>query len=229
MIEGRDSIAPHYNSIIIKGEEVGEDILIMIDNGAIRSFIDLGFVMRNNLPTKIMEGVYVTNANGHYTLCDQKVQFSIKMVNHIIKYEFYFFPQVGLQQVMLGVQWMYPLGDINSNSQLQEVSFSFKEKKVIIKGVEVGHGQHLVVTQNLDLHTSMIFKRATLDYTTKGNMLGPKRKLEFVNFCINHDEYKEDKEEYVATTSVSNCLGKSNLEGENCNIPNFLVFSPHHH
>ena len=40
-----------------------DKILFMIDNGAKRSFNDRGFVVKKNLPTKDVEGIYVTNAN----------------------------------------------------------------------------------------------------------------------------------------------------------------------
>lgn len=75
---------------------------------------------------------------------------------------------------MLGVLWMYPLGDI---------------------------------------HTPEISKRAMLDYTTEGNMLGTKRKLEFVDSWFNHDEDKEDQEDFAVAREVLNCLGTNNLGG----------------
>lgn len=48
------------------------------------------------------------------------------MGNYILEDNICIFPQDNLQQVMLRVQWMHPLGDVQINFQTQEVSFTFK-------------------------------------------------------------------------------------------------------
>lgn len=128
---------PHYNSIMVK-EVIGEEIIIMIDNGATRSFIKKGFVVKN-FPTKDVEGIYVTNVNDYYTICNKIVRLRIKMGDYILEDDFYIFPQDGLYNFMIGFQWMYPLGDVQIYFQTQEFRFNFKGKKVIIKGVRNQH------------------------------------------------------------------------------------------
>lgn len=66
MFKEGNSKLPHYSSIRVIVQIIGEETLIMIANGASRSFIDKGFVARKNLPTKDMEGIYVINANYYY-------------------------------------------------------------------------------------------------------------------------------------------------------------------
>lgn len=79
------------------GEADGEEVPILIDNGATRNFIDIGFIIRNNLPKKVVDVLYVTNANDHYTLCNKTIILNIKMGNYILENEFYIFPQDDLQ------------------------------------------------------------------------------------------------------------------------------------
>lgn len=111
----------------------------MIGNGGTRRFIGKEFIVKKNLPTKDVEGIYVTKANDYYTIYNKKVRVRINMEDYILENDFYIFPQDGLQQVMLGVQWMYPLECVQTNFQTQEVSFTFKGKKVTIKELRIHH------------------------------------------------------------------------------------------
>jgi len=65
----------------------------LVDNGAIQSFFDQGFVVGKILPTKILKALNVSNANGHYTLYDHLVRLSMRMGNYELEDEFYIFPQ----------------------------------------------------------------------------------------------------------------------------------------
>lgn len=85
---------------------------MLIDDGATHNFIDEGYVAKKNLSVVDFEGFRVVNANGQLSLCDKMVkQLGIRVQDHIVRDDFYVFPMGGLPYMVLGVQWLYSLGD----------------------------------------------------------------------------------------------------------------------
>lgn len=51
----------------------------------------------------------------------------------------------------------------------------------------------------------------------------------FVPTFSHKEEEEKDHKSSAAVEDVPNCLGASNLEGRNCNVPIFMAFSPFRH
>jgi len=96
-------LVPHYHSIRIKGVIIGEDVSILVDNGATQSFINHGFIVRKSLQTNMLKVFYVSNINGYYTLCDYSVRLNIRMGKYDLDDEFYVFSQDSMQVITFGV------------------------------------------------------------------------------------------------------------------------------
>lgn len=71
----------------------------------------------------------MANANGKLSLCDKVAkQLGIRVQDHVVGDDFYVFPMRGLPHIVLGVQWLFSLGEIYSNYQMLEMRFKANGK-----------------------------------------------------------------------------------------------------
>ena len=111
------------------GQAGGQDVMVLIDLGASHNFIDAGFVEKKNIKAKGFEGFKVSNANGELTLVDHIVErFGVRLQSCTVRENFYVFPLKGHPHIILGVQWLFDLGDIHTNYQKLTMSFEINGK-----------------------------------------------------------------------------------------------------
>lgn len=114
----------------------------------------------------------------------------VKFREYIITSDFYIILLGGLPHLVLGVKWLYILGEITSNYKILEMKFKVQGQEVVLCGIREWQG--------VGYHMMEAIERI---------------QLKFVDSWISHDEDKEDHEDYIATIDVMNCLGISNLGG----------------
>jgi hypothetical protein len=98
----------------------------LVDNGATHKFIDVALVNRRNIPTKDFEGFNVVVAYGYNMMCTQRIrELEVTLGNYMLTDNFYLM-DLADTHVVLGVQWLYYLGDICMN--YKDMSMEFKDK-----------------------------------------------------------------------------------------------------
>lgn len=126
-----------FLTLKVRGKAVGDDVLILIDGGGTRNYIDEQFVAKKYLPTEEFEGFKVANANGVINLCDTVVKkLGVRIEDHVVREDFYVYPMGGTPQMILRVQWLYSLGEIYSNYQKLEIKVKSKGKEITLKGIK---------------------------------------------------------------------------------------------
>lgn len=110
------------------GQACGQDIMVMINPRASHNFIDINFAERKDLKTKGFEGFRVSNANGKLKLVDRIMEkLGVKLQRYVVKEDFYLYPLKGHPHIILGVQWLFELGDIHTNYQNLNMRFEIGE------------------------------------------------------------------------------------------------------
>lgn len=100
------------------GQACSQEIMVMIDPRASHSFIDINFVEKKDLRIKGFEHFQVSNANDKLTLVDQIMErLGVKLQGCVVRENFYLYPLMGHLHIILGVQWLFELGDIHTNYQ----------------------------------------------------------------------------------------------------------------
>ena len=93
-----------------------QDIMVMIDPRASHNFIDINFAEKKDLKIKGFKDFRVSNANGKLTLVDRVVEcLGVKLQGCVVREGFYLYPLMGHPHIILGVQWLFELGDIHTN------------------------------------------------------------------------------------------------------------------
>lgn len=106
-----------YLALKVVGQAGGQVVMVLIDPGASHNFIGEGFAEKG-LKTKGFEGFRVSNANGKLTLVDQIVErFGVRLQCYTVRENLYVYPLKGHPHIILGVQWLFKLGDIHTNYQ----------------------------------------------------------------------------------------------------------------
>lgn len=101
-----------YLTLKVVGQAGRQDVMVLIDPKASYNFIDEGF-REKNLKTKGFEGFRVYNANGKLTLVDHIVKrFGLRLQSYTMRENFYVYPFKGHPHNILGVQWLFNLGDM---------------------------------------------------------------------------------------------------------------------
>jgi hypothetical protein len=98
----------------------------LIDGGATHNFIDVALVTRRQIPTEEFEGFNVVVVDGYNMACTQRIKgLEVTLGNYTLTYDFYV---IDLEDthVVLGVQWLYSLGDICMN--YRDMRMEFEEK-----------------------------------------------------------------------------------------------------
>jgi hypothetical protein len=130
---------PRYNTLRFKGLVQGQRITALVDGGATRNFIDASLVARRGLRTEEFERFHVAVANGYTMTClDMIPDLEVKLGNYTMTNTFYV---VDLSDtvVVLGVQWLYSLGEIGFNYQTLTMSFrDASGSRVVLRGMSTG-------------------------------------------------------------------------------------------
>lgn len=125
-----------YLTLKIVVQASGQDVMILIDPRASHNFIDAGFAKRKNLKTKGFEGFMVSNTNGKLTLVDHIVErFGVRLHSCKVREDFYIYPLKGHPHIILGMQWLFELGDIHTNYQKLVMSFEIDGKTHTLQGI----------------------------------------------------------------------------------------------
>jgi hypothetical protein len=130
---------PMYNTLRLKGLVQGKLMTVLVDGGATHNFIDASLVARRGLRTKDFEGFHVAVVDGYMMTClDMIPDLEVKLGNYTLTDTFYV---VDLSDTdpMLGVQWLYSLGEIGFNYQTLTISFrDASGSRVALKGMSTG-------------------------------------------------------------------------------------------
>jgi hypothetical protein len=95
----------------------------LVDGGATYNFIDASLVSRRGLRTEEFEGFHVAVAYGYTMTClDMIPDLEVKLGNYTMIDTFYVVDLSDID-VILGVQWLYLLGEIGFNYQMLTMSF----------------------------------------------------------------------------------------------------------
>jgi hypothetical protein len=130
---------PRYNTLRLKGLVQGQRMTALVDGGATHNFIDASLVARRGLRTKEFEGFHVAVVDGYTMTClDMNPDLEVKLGNYTLTDTFYVVDLSDTDDV-LGVQWLYSLGEIRFNYQTLTMSFrDTSGSRVVLRGMSTG-------------------------------------------------------------------------------------------
>jgi hypothetical protein len=154
---------PRYNTLRLKGLIQGQRMTTLVDGGATHNFIDASLVDRRGLSTEEFEGFHVAVADGYTMTCLHMIpDLEVKLGNYTLTDTFYVV-ELSDTDVVLGVQWLYSLGEIGFN--YQTLTMSFKDasgSRVVLRGMSTG-APRAVSTKRME----RIFRHGDVAYTTE--------------------------------------------------------------
>jgi hypothetical protein len=130
---------PRYNTLRLKGLVQGQHMTDLVDGGATHNFIDASFVARRGLHTEEFEEFHVAVVDGYTMTClDMIPDLEVKIGNYTLTDTFYVV-DLSDTDVVLGVQWLYSLGEIGFNYQMLTMSFrDASGLRVVLRGMSTG-------------------------------------------------------------------------------------------
>jgi hypothetical protein len=130
---------PRYNTLRLKGLVQGQCMTALVDDGATHNFIDASLVAKRGLRTEVFEGFHVAVADGYTMTClDMIPGLEVKLGNYTMTDTFYVV-DLSDTDAVLGVQWLYSLGEIGFNYQTLTMSFrDASESRVVLRGMSTG-------------------------------------------------------------------------------------------
>jgi predicted aspartyl protease len=130
---------PRYNTLRLKGLVQGQRMIVLVDGGATHNFIDTSLVARRGLRTEEFEGFHVAVADGYTMTClDMIPDLEVKLGNYTLTDTFYVV-DLSDTDAVLGVQWLYSLGEIGFNYQTLTMSFrDASGSRVVLRGMSTG-------------------------------------------------------------------------------------------
>lgn len=127
-----------YLILKVVGQACRQDMMLLIEPKAYHNFIDEGFVEKKALCTKGFEGFKFFNINGKFTLVDHIMErFKITLQSYMVREHLYIYPLKVHPHIILGVQWLFELGDIHTNYQKLTMSFEIDGKTHTLQGYEM--------------------------------------------------------------------------------------------
>jgi hypothetical protein len=106
---------PRYNTLKLKGLIHGQCMTTLVDGGATHNFINASLVAKRGLRIEVFEGFHVAVADGYTMTClDMIPNLEVKLGNYTLTYTLYVV-ELSDTDAMLGVQWLYSLGEIGFN------------------------------------------------------------------------------------------------------------------
>jgi hypothetical protein len=141
---------PRYNTLLLKGLVQGQRMTSLVDGGATHNFIDASLVARRGLCTKEFEGFHVEVENGYtMTFLDMIPDLEVKLGTYTLTDTFYVVDLSDTDEI-LGVQWLYSLGEIGFNYQMLTMRFrDTSGSRVVLTGMSIG-APHAVSTKRMD-------------------------------------------------------------------------------
>jgi hypothetical protein len=154
---------PRYNTLRLKGLVQGQRMTALVDGGATHNFIDASLVARRGLRNKEFEGFHVAVANGYMMTClDMIPDLEVKLGNYTLTDTFYVV-DLSNTDAVLGVQWLYSLGEIGFNYQTLTMSFrDANRSRVVLRGMSTGAPRALS-TKRME----RIFRHGDVAYATE--------------------------------------------------------------
>jgi hypothetical protein len=110
-----------------------------VDGGATHNFVDACLVSKRGLQTEEFERFTVAVADGYTMTClDGVPDLEVKLGNYTVTNTFYVV-DLSDANVVLGVQWLYSLGEIGFNYQTLKMSFKDTNgSRVVWRGMSTG-------------------------------------------------------------------------------------------
>lgn len=110
--------------------------MVLIDPRSCHNFIDVDYVEKKNMKTKGFEGFKISNSNGKLTLMDHIIErFGVRLHIYTMMENFYVYPLKGHPHIILGVQWLFNLGDIHTNYKKFTMNFEIDGKTHTLQGI----------------------------------------------------------------------------------------------
>jgi hypothetical protein len=127
---------PRYNTLRLKGLVQGQCMTSLVDGGATHNFIDASLVARRGLCTKEFEGFHMAMADAYTMTClDMVPDLVVKLGNYTLTYTSYVV-DLSDTDAVLGVQWLYSLGEIGFYYQTLTMSFrDASGSRVVLRGM----------------------------------------------------------------------------------------------
>jgi hypothetical protein len=154
---------PRYNTLRLKGLVQGQRMTALVDGGATHNFIDASLVARRGLRTEEFEGFHVAVVDGYTMSClDMIPDLEVKLGNYTLTDTFYVVDLSDTDDV-LGVQWLYSLGEIGFNYQTLTMSFrDASGSRVVLRGMSIG-APRAVSTKRME----QIFRHGDVAYVAE--------------------------------------------------------------
>jgi len=126
-----------FRSIKVPGEVVGEKVIVLVDGGATHNFVDEKFVGRKKLKAEPFGGFnVVTGKNGNIVPCNKMVRkLDLRFKDYTVD-DFFVFPVGGTPPLVLGVQWLWKLGDHTTNYQTLKLKFQANGRDIVLHGIK---------------------------------------------------------------------------------------------
>jgi hypothetical protein len=154
---------PKYKTLRLKGLIPGQHMKTLVDGGATDNFIDASLVARRGLHTEEFEGFHVAVADGYMmTYLDMIPNLEFKLGNYTLTNTLYVV-ELSYNDALLGVQWLYSLGEIGFNYQTLTMRFrDASGSRVVMRGMSTG-ASRTILTKGME----QIFHHRYVAYTTK--------------------------------------------------------------
>lgn len=109
--------------------------MVLIDPEAYHNFIGEDFAKKKELQMKGIEGFKVSNTNGKIILVNHIMEmFEVRLHSYMVREIFYIYPLKVHPIIILGVQWLFKLGDIHTNYYKLIMSFGSMERSIHYRG-----------------------------------------------------------------------------------------------
>jgi hypothetical protein len=116
-------------------------VTALVDGGATHNFIDVSLVARRGLHTKEFGGFHVAMADAYTMTClDMIPDLEVKLGNYTMIDTFYVV-DLSDTDVVLGVQWLYSLGNVNVYAIIIVLCISIDKSIIRTKSLRNTHSQ----------------------------------------------------------------------------------------
>ena len=106
---------PRFHTLRMKGLLQGQKITVLVDGSSTHNFIDSALVERRKLPTNPFEGFTLVIPGNHTLECNRWIpNLQVNIDDYTMKNNFYVVNMEDTNMV-LGVQWIYPIGENSLN------------------------------------------------------------------------------------------------------------------
>ena len=164
------SAVPRYHTIRCRGVVLRQKASILVDGGATPNFIDAEMVEKRNIPSEPFNGFTVV-IPGHNTMqCKTWVpKLQVTIGNYTFVDSFYVV-DVADNNIVLGVKWLYYIGDNSLNYKIPEMQF--QDSKGVLRVVR---GQHTYPNQVVTCNSMRyILKHGDIEWDAECHTTHPK-------------------------------------------------------